>query len=98
MVIKIESGKITKFCLIILIYSKGLYTVQKTIYIGFKVKYKPYSLVWLGPSYFLKLDFLLNIIRTFLIIDMETAATPTIAALSLIALSLVIKTVGFAFK
>jgi len=40
-------------------------------------------------------DFLLSAIRTFLIIDIATAATPIVAALSLIALSLVIRTAGF---
>ena len=72
--------------------------MRETIYIGFKTKYKPYSLVRLGPGYFSKLDFLLNTIRTFLIIDVATAATPTIAALSLIALSSVTKIAGFAPK
>ena len=44
----------------------------------------------------LKLDFLLSAIRTSLIMDVATAATPIVAALSLIALSLVIRTAGFA--
>jgi len=44
----------------------------------------------------LRLDFLFSAIRTFLIIDVVTAATPTIAALSLIALFLVTRTAGFA--
>ena len=46
----------------------------------------------------LRLDFLLSAIRTFLIIDIVTAATPIMAALSLIALSLVTRTVGFASR
>ena len=98
MVIKIKSGKITRFYLIILIYFKGLYIVQKTIYIGFKIKYKLYSLVWLGPSYFLKLDFLLSVIKTFLIMDIKIAATFTVIVLNLIVLFLVIRIVGFTFK
>jgi len=72
--------------------------VRETIYIGFKAKYKPYFLVRLGPGFSLRLDFLLSTIRTFLIIDVVTAATPTVIALSLIALSLVIRTAGFASK
>ena len=96
--IEIKSGKITRFWLTISIYPKGLYIVQETIYIGFKAKYKPYFLVRLGPNYFLKLDFLFGTIRTFLIIDIVTVATPTAAALSLIALLSVTKTAGFAFK
>ena len=98
MVIKIKGGKIIRFCLIIPIHPKGLYTVRETIYTGFKVKCEPYSLVRLGPSYFLKLNFFLSAIRTFLIIDIEMAATFTITALSFIALFLVIRTVGFVFK
>ena len=98
MVIETESGKITRFCLIILIHPKGLYTVQETFYTGFKVKCKPYSLVQLRLSYFSKSDFLLGVIKTFLIMDIVTAATSTITALSLIALFLVIKTTGFAPK
>ena len=95
MAIKIKSGKKTRFYLIISIHPKALYTVRETIYIGFKVKYKPY-LVQLGPGYSLKLDFLFSTIRTFLIMDIVMAVTSTITALSFIALSLVIKTVGFA--
>ena len=72
--------------------------MRETIYIGFKAKYKPYFSVRLGPSFSLRLDFLLNIIRTFLIIGVVIAATPTIAALSLIVLSLVIRTIGFTPK
>ena len=96
MVIEIEGGKKTRFYLIISIHPKALYIVRETIYIGFKVKYEFY-LVWLGPGYFLRPDFLLGAIRTFLIMDVVMAATPIVAALSLIVLSLVIRTVGFAF-
>ena len=52
----------------------------------------------LGPGYFLKSDFLFSIIRTFLIIDVATAVIFTIAALSLIVLSSVIRTAGFTSK
>jgi len=72
--------------------------MRETIYIGFKVKYKPYFSVRLGPGFSLRLDFLLNTIRSFLIIDVVTAVTSTVVALSLIVLSLVIKTAGFAPK
>ena len=72
--------------------------MRETIYTEFKAKRKPYSLVRLGPGYFLKLDFLPSTIRTFLIIDVATAATPIVAALSFIALFLVTRTVGFTFK
>ena len=96
MAIEIKSGKKTRFYLIILIHPKALYIVQETIYIGFKAKYKLY-LMRLGPGYSLKLNFLFSAIRIFLIIDVAMAVTPTIVALSLIALSLVIRTVGFTF-
>ena len=98
MAIKIKGGKITRFCLIIPIHPKGLYIVQENIYIGFKAKYKLYFLVWLGPSYSLRSDFLFGAIRTFLIIDMEMVTTFTIAVLSFIALSLVIRIIGFTPK
>ena len=75
-----------------------LFRSRETIYTGFKAKRKPYFLVQLGPNYFLRSDFLFSTIRTFLIIDIATAATPTMAALSLIALLLVIKTVGFVLR
>ena len=45
-----------------------------------------------------RLDFLLSAIRTFLIIDVATASTFAVAALSLIVLFSVIKTAGFAPK
>ena len=70
--------------------------MRETIYIGFKAKHKPYFSVRLGPGFSLRLDFLLNMIRTFLIIGVVMAATPTVAALSLMVLSLVTRTVGFA--
>ena len=72
--------------------------MRETIYIRFKAKHKSYYLVQLAPSFSSRLDFLFSAIRTFLIIDVVTAVTPTVAALSLIALSLVIRTAGFASR
>jgi len=48
--------------------------------------------------FFLKLDILLYAIKTFLIINIVTVVTPTVAALSLIALSLVTRMAGFTPK
>ena len=57
---------------------KGLYIVREIIYIEFKAKHKSF----------------IGAIRTCLIIDVMTAVTPIVIALSLMALLLVIKTVG----
>ena len=43
-----------------------------------------------------RLDFLLSAIRTFLIMDVATALTPAVVALSLIVLFSVTRTAGFA--
>ena len=80
-----------------MVWSNYIYPQTHILYLYF-IAITPYSLVQLGPGYFLKLNFLFDAIRTFLIINIATAVTPTAVALSLIALLSVIRTAGFALK